>query len=632
MSVQISIRDSEVVIRTDGSGLSPRHESQLAFWDFKFDSNTKEYVCSPDIKIELIIKLKNYFDKNGLKIVFDEQAETFYEQHLEKSKQLSHSLDLGRLMKDGEIDLESANDFVQFLKTNLNRKLKDHQLKAALHLLSINNGANFSVPGSGKTTVVLSVFGYLRSKGEIDSLFVLGPPACFGPWITEYELVFGKAPKYEIFAGGDIEERHDRYRVNKATMANLYLSSFQTLQKDWKYVRNLLKLHGIRFYFVVDEAHYIKQIDGAWAKSVLMVSNFARKRCILTGTPFPNSYNDAFNLFEALWPGCSPLTTADRHKIGNYTRRRELEKAADILDKKIGPLFYRVRKTDLNLAPQIFHEPIMIEMNENERLIYDIIVDHIKKLSKSDYVKNYDVLMKLRRGRMIRLRQCISYAKTLRTAIPEYEEDITKNNISLSKMIKDYDSIETPAKIETLLSIVSKLRKISEKVVIWSNFIDTLKLITSLFKKADENVELIYGATPTQNSSVKDELTREEIVKRFSEKDGGIDILVANPAACAESISLHKACSNAIYYDLTYNCAQYIQSLDRIHRVGGSEDKEAHYYFLQYKRTIDQDILSNVRGKDQNMRTVIDQDYIIYSLDMFDDNEELEAYERLFTT
>jgi len=233
---------------------------------------------------------------------------------------------------------------------------------------------------------------------------------------------------------------------------------------------------------------------------------------------------------------------------------------------------------------------------------------------------------------MVRLRQCISYTKLLRSAIPEYDEDVAERDLSLSNIIKNYDDLETPAKIEALHELVKQLRGKGQKVVIWSNFIDSLKLITSMFKATGENVELIYGATPTQNASVKDELTREKIIKRFSDPYGGIDILVANPAACAESISLHKACSHAIYYDLTYNCAQYLQSLDRIHRVGGSEDKEAHYYFLQYDRTLDNDILTNIRDKAENMSAVIDQNYLIYSLDMFDDYEELEAYERLFTT
>ena len=106
--------------------------------------------------------------------------------------------------------------------------------------------------------------------------------------------------------------------------------------------------------------------------------------------------------------------------------------------------------------------------------------------------------------------------------------------------------------------------------------------------------------------------------------------MIANPAACGESISLHKTCNHAIYYDLSYNCAQYLQSLDRIHRVGGSEFMEANYHFLQYKNTIDVDIKKNIDKKTQKMNEIIEENYAIYSLDMFEQDEDTEAYQRLF--
>ena len=54
------------------------------------------------------------------------------------------------------------------------------------------------------------------------------------------------------------------------------------------------------------------------------------------------------------------------------------------------------------------------------------------------------------------------------------------------------------------------------------------------------------------------------------------------------------------------------------------------YQITQYEDTIDDDILANVQAKARNMSHVIDQAYAIYSLDMFAEDEELEAYERLF--
>jgi SNF2 family DNA or RNA helicase len=381
---------------------------------------------------------------------------------------------------------------------------------------------------------------------------------------------------------------------------------------------------------VIDEAHYIKQLDGAWANAVLNVSPFAVRRCILTGTPFPRTYTDSFNLFDALWPHCPPLSQTERIQIESYVQKKNDSAAVAMLQKTVGPLFYRVRKNDLGLAPQDFHRPVVVEMNKYEKQIYDSTMDRLRGLADDDYFRDVELMIRLKRGRMMRLRQGVSYAKLLGTAVLEYNENLLEGNLALADIITHYDELEVPAKLTRLIQLVADLRKQGEKVLIWSNFVRTLKLIRQSLHQAGHGVRLIYGETPTEASSENDELTRETIISEFIRSDSGVDVLVANPAACAESISLHKTCSHAIYYDLSYNCAQYLQSLDRIHRVGGSENKIAHYHFLQYIDTIDADILSNLMKKAQNMSAVIDRDYPIYSLDMFTGDDELEAYERLF--
>jgi SNF2 family DNA or RNA helicase len=381
---------------------------------------------------------------------------------------------------------------------------------------------------------------------------------------------------------------------------------------------------------VIDEAHYVKQIGGAWATAVLNVAKHATRRCVLTGTPFPRSYADAFNLFDVLWPDASPLSFQDRHRISLHIQRTELSDAAAVLQKSIGPLFYRVRKSDLKLAEQVFHEPIRVRMNERERLVYDSIIQRIRFESESDFFRDFELLVRLRKGRMMRLRQCTSYAALLSSAVAEYDENLLADQQSLANTLRHYDDLETPGKIDALLSLVKQLHDRGEKVVVWSNFVRTLKLIVQRLSTLGCRVGLIYGGTPFEDTKLEEELSREKIIRDFTQHRGGIDVLVANPAACAESVSLHKSCANAVYYDLSYNCAQYLQSLDRIHRVGGSEDKPAHYYVLQYEDTIDQDILMNIRKKATSMSAVIDQDYAIYSLDMFGDDGDLEAYERLF--
>lgn len=628
--ISVSTIDNRFVLDVSEAELAPRHASQLAYWGFWFNSDQQQFISSEEIDIRLVLKVTNYLTRCDLVYDLRPEISSLLEQNQNARAEISSSLAAGGQLKDGEFDMSATQDFQSFLDQNIPRKLKDHQFKAALHLLTVRNGANFSVPGSGKTTVVLSVFQKLRILNEIDALFVVGPPACFAPWRREYEKTLGVVPDYEIFAGGDIEARHDRYLTNIDSVYDLYLTTFHTLSRDWELVRTLFDRQGLRFFFVIDEAHYIKQLGGSWANAALKIAPFARRRCILTGTPFPKSYVDSFNLFDFLWPDVSPISEQRKHQISHFTQRRALPQAAEVLNESIGPLFYRVRKVDLNLAPQVFHEPMLILMNPYERRVYDLILDRIRQVSQTDYMRDLDVLMNLRRGRMIRLRQCLSYTALLGTAVDHYNETLLEENPSIADIIKHYDDLETPAKLEALIILLGDLQQNGEKVVIWSNFVRTLELIHMTALNLGYGARLIYGATPTQNANVDEELTREGIISDFINPESGVDILVANPAACAESISLHTTCSNAIYYDLSYNCAQYLQSLDRIHRVGGSENKQSYYQFLQYEDTLDQDILTNLQAKGDWMSHIIDQEYPIYSLDMFADDEVIEAYERIF--
>ncbi|MEW6386234.1 MAG: DEAD/DEAH box helicase [Thermodesulfobacteriota bacterium] len=628
--IRITQESDRIIVSADVNDLAPRHESQLAFWGFTFEQASNRFICESVDDGELNSKLIAYLKRMGLSYALDANIEASLVTRENATRTLNDAIVKGKHLKDGNLDDKLISDFILFLEHGVARPLKDHQYKAALHLLCTENGANFSVPGSGKTAVVLAVFHYLRKLQKIDSLFVVGPPACFGPWRYEYQAVLGVEPVFQILAGGDVSTRRNEYFVNTESVCDLYLTTFQTLQRDWKQVRVLFKQQDIRFFLVIDEAHYIKQIDGAWANAVLNIARHAEHRCVLTGTPFPRSYGDGFNLFDALWPESPPISSESRHRIALYTQQNQLERAAEILETAIGPLFYRVRKVNLGLAPQVFHEPLSIRMNKYERLVYDSILDRIRDFSQSDYFRNLDLLLQLRRGRMVRLRQCLSYTSLLAAAVKEYTEDLIGEDLSLSDVIKNYNEIETPAKVEKLLPMVRDIIAKSQKVVIWSNFVRTLEHLRDLISASGIGVRLIYGATPIQKADINDEMTREEIIREFVDPTSNVSVLIANPAACAESISLHKTCSHAIYYDLSYNCAQYIQSLDRIHRVGGSENKPSHYHFLLYADTIDGDILNNLQRKAENMSRVIDQDYPIYSLDMFEEDDELEAYERLF--
>jgi hypothetical protein len=85
-------------------------------------------------------------------------------------------------------------------------------------------------------------------------------------------------------------------------------------------------------------------------------------------------------------------------------------------------------------------------------------------------------------------------------------------------------------------------------------------------------------------------------VERFRTDDRCL-VLLANPAATSEGLSLHHICHDAIYLERTFNAGQYLQSVDRIHRLGLPPGTETRVTFLVSVGTIDALVASRVERK-----------------------------------
>ena len=518
---------------------------------------------------------------------------------------------LGSRLKQGHLEHSAAGNLQRFVARKLPRQLRTHQIKAAVHLGCLDHAANFSVPGAGKSAVVLGVFEYLRIEGEIDTLFIVGPRACFEPWESEFECTLGRTPKSHRLSGGDRRDRRRWYQMSHhRERPNLVLTTYQTLAQDADLAERLLERIGTSVFFVVDEGHYMKQDGGVWAEAVMRTSRHAAKRCVLTGTPFPRTYSDGLTLFRLLYPESDVVTPQERARIRRAGERGNHETARACLKPAIDGLFYRVRKQDLNLTSQIFERPRRVTMRPLERELYECITKRISELEATGRHYDTETLLRLRRGRQIRKRQATSFAALLGSAIEEvnYEEDLLSDaDAYLRDALRAYAETEVPGKISALMGELASLQAKGEKVVVWSYFVGTLARIGEECSRQSIHAKTIWGGTPTGEDA--GDAGRAAIIQEFTDPKSGLDVLIANPAACAESISLHKTCGHAIYYDLSYNCAQYLQSLDRIHRVGGSETRIARYIFLMYEDTFEGEILNNLLGKAQRMADIVDADF-----------------------
>ena len=122
----------------------------------------------------------------------------------------------------------------------------------------------------------------------------------------------------------------------------------------------------------------------------------------------------------------------------------------------------------------------------------------------------------LAKGRVIRMRQAISYARLLITAIDDYDEELIELDDSLASKIINYDSLETPGKITALLQQIDDLRRTNQKIVVWSNFIETLNLIQRVCETKGWEAEVICGNTPTEDKYNQNIQTREVIIEKLS--------------------------------------------------------------------------------------------------------------------
>jgi SNF2 family DNA or RNA helicase len=585
---------------------------QLEYFNLKksvSEGNEEYYSDAHLINIEKIV---NFFENNKIQYTLNNELDIFLRNIKAEREHFRKKTDLIAKIKNGENkdELKLFNQTINFL----DRKLVDHQIDSLFHLYSAGSAANFSVPGSGKTSVVLAYFEKLRLEHKVDAIFVIGPKNAFGSWEFEFYKNFNQKPKMKIL-GPDPNDRQMFYE--KVLTSNLILSHFQTVTRDIDLLKSFFSRNKI--LLVIDEAHYIKKIEGTWSSAILELSSYSNFKVVLTGTPVPNDLRDIFNYLDFLYGQDKILSSEDKSRIEILLNKKNDIDAIEFVRQKINPYFVRVTKNDLNLSKQIFNPPILVEMNTYEKQIYDAIVTNIKNYGRNEFFDNVDLIEQICKARIIRLKQCASYVKNLESVLEDNpifpKENLITNNIS--QIISRYDELEKPAKLSKLLEIVKNLKAENKKILIWSTHLKTVDLIYKELISNNINIEKIIGETDLDQ--------RKNIKIDFNDKTSSLDAIIATPQSCAESISLHQACTNAIYYDLSYNAAEFLQSLDRIHRVGGSENVPVEYDFLHYNHSVDVKVYNKVFQKaDRQMRIIEEENFT------FDLRDEDESWEDLY--
>jgi SNF2 family DNA or RNA helicase len=524
------------------------------------------------------------------------------------------------------------------------RGLYDRQLLAAFHLAFAQNACNFSVPGAGKTSIVYAAFAYLRNLPPahpklVNKLLVIGPLSSFGPWEDEFLQCFGRNPRSIRLSGGMPKEERDRHLLSILPVdqtPELTLMSYQSVAYNLSSLHYYLQRPGQRVMVVLDEAHRIKNVEGGiWAQAALSIAKYCAARVVLTGTPLPNGYEDINNLFEFIWPG-KDIINFSIYQLRDMSNDRFDPRIPQLIEN-ISPFFVRIRKSHLDLPPVVNHKPVMVEMGAVQRQIYETIEN--KYLA---YFMNNEGLLpltsELTKARVIRLMQAATNPALLRHPLERFfleqglRNELYIDDSEVIGKILHYSDLEiAPRKFQVVYELISELLAEGEKLIVWGTFIQNLKELREYLAQREIAAELLIGEVPIERDDIPMEsiLTREKIIHEFHQPDSAFRVLIANPFAVSESISLHRACHNAIYLERTFNATHFIQSKDRIHRVGLEEGTITHYHFLLSRDSIDETIHRRLAEKEERMLELIEsQEIPLFSENMdyeIDLNSDIKA-------
>ena len=493
------------------------------------------------------------------------------------------------------------------------RGLSDFQMRNLIQTSRRDNAAIFSVPGAGKTVEALAYSAVIGGRDV--RLVVVCPRNAYIAWENELEASLNIQKHQIIRATGTDDELRGILMIRTPNIRAVLLN-YNRLHYRYRffaeYVR-WLKQQGHTVVTVFDESHWFKG-GKAFTSAVKRVSLFASHRVLLSGTPMPKESNDLVHQFRALLPYMMKDIT--ENNVEGVTQNR----------------FVRTTKNDLRLNDVIIND-IDLEMDPLQSELYTIITDFfageeatqgdIRALAKLGDIRKVLVYLNMHVSNPTLKKELL--AEIFMNTNPEIYDKI----MSMKSELTDYGP-----KIRFACRRARELAAEGKKVLIWSTFVNNVELIASelddlgaLYIRGDVRTEEFdpnsYYQNLEINVSEEEESTREERIHEFKTNDDCM-VLVANPAAAGEGISLHDVCHHAIYVDRNFDAREFMQSMDRIHRYGKDSDGEiicqkydTTIEILRCNNSIDQAIDKNLKRKMTAMYQWLNDDSLSPQLQIF---------------
>jgi SWI/SNF-related matrix-associated actin-dependent regulator of chromatin subfamily A-like protein 1 len=501
------------------------------------------------------VKLDSYFGKKMMedKMYTKEPKEIYVESLLvekEKSYHIWGKIFSGETLHDFWVpksaiikDNEVKNVVIDYNKYTI-RPPMEHQ-KLAIQKL-VGNKKFILADDMGLAKTGSSIIAALESGSK--KILIICPASLKINWQREIEIYSDRS--VYIAEGKNFDQNHDFVIINYDILKNFHdlknKESSQILKSNFDLV-------------IMDEAHMVSNPQSARTKIVNDICDKIDRVWLLTGTPMTNRPMNYYNLLNLVG---SPVTSnwmayarrycngfqfnVGRKKIWNVSGFSNLD---ELRERTQSHILRRLKDEVLDLPDKII-TPVYLRLKDKE--YEDLMGEYYDWYDKNP---NESSSLTIQFGKLMKVRKIIAQEK-----------------------------------IKTTIELAENIIEQGKKVIIFTNFTDTLRTIYDYFGK-----QAVYldGSCSKPN--------RQKSVDEFQENDK-IKVFVGNLKAAGVGLTLTSA-EAVIMNDLSFVPAEHAQAEDRSHRIG--QKNSTSVYYPIFENTIEGAIYDILKRKKKVISTVM---------------------------
>ncbi|KAM6283228.1 DNA repair and recombination protein RAD54B isoform 2-T2 [Porphyrio hochstetteri] len=466
--------------------------------------------------------------------------------------------------------------------------------------------------GLGKTLQCIALVWTLLRQGVygckpvLKQALIVTPGSLVKNWKKEFQKWLG-SERIKVFA---VDQDHKVEEFIRSPLYSVLIISYEML------LRSLDQIQSVEFNLLIcDEGHRLK--NSSIKTTTALTSLSCERRIILTGTPIQNDLQEFYALIEFVNPGIlGSLSTYKKIYEEPIVRSREPsatkeekqlgEKRAAELTRLTG--FFILRRTQevINkfLPPKkesiIFCRPAALQLELYRKLLSSRVISSCLqgRLENSTHLTCIGVLKKLCNH------PCLLFRAIKEKSCDPMSDGHDESNLYeglIDVFPQDYTldtfSERDSGKLQVLVKLLAAIHelKTSERVVLVSNYTQTLNILQEICKHYGYSYTRLDGHTPVSQ--------RQQIVDAFNSKFSPAFIFLLSSKAGGVGLNLVGA-SHLILYDIDWNPATDIQAMARVWRDG--QKHTVHIYRLLTTGSVEEKIYQRQISKQDLSGAVVD--------------------------